>query len=157
MKNQIIENAKHILSSEKEAILIEHGFNSEKKSAVYLSKKTPLYDVDKKLAGIIGLSIDVTEKSVRSFSESIIPEIKREFIIDSSVVKLSLRQQQCLNYLLCGLTAKEIANRLNVSVRTVEQHISATKLKFKCTKKSELINKILSLSSAAITDSPSSQ
>ncbi len=45
---------------------------------------------------------------------------------------LSLREQQCLNYLLAGKTAKEMAKYLNLSYRTVEEYIANLKEKLGC-------------------------
>lgn len=52
---------------------------------------------------------------------------------------LSTREHQCLELILKGRTAKEIATILNISVRTVEIHMRNLKLKTGCRHKSELI------------------
>lgn len=52
---------------------------------------------------------------------------------------LTLRQYDCLYYLIKGMTAKEIANILGLSYRTVQDHFERIKQKFNCHRRSELI------------------
>ncbi|SRR5579883_702988 len=59
-------------------------------------------------------------------------------------INLTQRQMDCLYYLTTGMTAKEIAQRLTLSKRTVEDYIHTLKCKLKCNNKSELIQKALS-------------
>ncbi len=54
---------------------------------------------------------------------------------------LSTRQAECLFFLLRGKSAKTIAKILELSIRTVEDHIDNIKNQFRCYKKSELIEK----------------
>lgn len=53
---------------------------------------------------------------------------------------LSRREFQVAEQLVQGFSAKEIANKLFVSPRTVESHIDNLRLKFNCNSRSELIN-----------------
>ncbi len=53
--------------------------------------------------------------------------------------KLSLRELTCIKKCAEGLTAEKIAKELNLSKRTVENHLLNAKNKFKCKKLSELI------------------
>jgi LuxR family transcriptional regulator, quorum-sensing system regulator SolR len=55
---------------------------------------------------------------------------------------LSIRQLDCAKYLLDGLQYREIASKLNLSVRTIETHIEYLKTKLDCRNKSELILKL---------------
>ena len=56
---------------------------------------------------------------------------------------LSIRQHQCIELLIQGYSAKQIATQLNISHRTVEDHLNALKHKLKAKNKSELIFKFL--------------
>lgn len=58
---------------------------------------------------------------------------------------LSKREEDCVYYLLKGLSAKEIAQKLNISYRTVEFYIKTLKEKLECNKTSSLIVKLLDL------------
>mgnify|MGYP003574912004 FL=1 len=55
-------------------------------------------------------------------------------------ILFSERQIHCLSLTATGKTAKEIAKKLNISIKTVEDHLKAIKFKLKCNKKSELCN-----------------
>lgn len=55
--------------------------------------------------------------------------------------RLSLRQQQCLELAVQGHSAKQIANHLNISHRTVEDHLHTLRQKFHAKNKTELILK----------------
>lgn len=57
-------------------------------------------------------------------------------------VELTERQLQCAEYLLQGKTAREIAELLGLSRRTVEYYLSNIKSKLECKNKAEMILKI---------------
>lgn len=58
---------------------------------------------------------------------------------------LSVRQSECLFYLIRGKTAKTIGDRLHLSPRTIESHIEDIKIKLNCHSKQELIGKAIHL------------
>ena len=58
---------------------------------------------------------------------------------------LGKREIECLQGLIQGKTAKEIARSLNISFRTVEQYLNNTKDKMDVRSKSALLDKILSV------------
>lgn len=57
-------------------------------------------------------------------------------------IYLSLREAECITFLLDGFSPKEIAIRLNISDRTVEKHIDSVKKKTECSFRNELLNKL---------------
>ncbi|CDZ78385.1 DNA-binding transcriptional activator UhpA [Legionella massiliensis] len=58
---------------------------------------------------------------------------------------LNKRETESLFYLMRGYTAKEIAQRLGLSPKTIEYHIEQLKNKLGCSKKSELVEKSIDL------------
>ncbi|MFA6303872.1 MAG: helix-turn-helix transcriptional regulator [Legionella sp.] len=52
---------------------------------------------------------------------------------------LSTREKQCADYLLKGMTAKEIGLKLGLSFRTIEGYIENMKRKLMCRNKIELV------------------
>lgn len=56
---------------------------------------------------------------------------------------LSKREAECLYFLLRGNTAKNIANILRLSPRTVEHYLENVKMKFNVRTKTELIEKTI--------------
>jgi DNA-binding CsgD family transcriptional regulator len=57
----------------------------------------------------------------------------------SQPIQLSPREISCIHYLLKGKTAKEIANHLNLSYRTIEYYLENIRNKTGCRNKYELI------------------
>lgn len=57
--------------------------------------------------------------------------------------QFSLRQQQCVDLLLTGMNNKEIANQLNLSVRTVEKYIATVKNRMNVRTRLELVLNIV--------------
>ncbi len=55
----------------------------------------------------------------------------------------SVREIECLFYILRGKTAKEVGKILQLSYRTVEDHITSIKHKLKVTSKAQLIEKAI--------------
>lgn len=49
--------------------------------------------------------------------------------IEGSLMKLSPKEHDVLTLIACGFTDKEIALKLNISIRTVQSHLSSILLK----------------------------
>jgi DNA-binding CsgD family transcriptional regulator len=58
---------------------------------------------------------------------------------------LSPQELKCIYLLIEGKTAANIAELLNLSLRTVEMHLNSIKLKINCQKKSDIIGTLISL------------
>lgn len=52
----------YVMESKKEQVLEEIGVNIQGKKAIYLTTKSPLFDSENNLVGIVGVSIDITQK-----------------------------------------------------------------------------------------------
>jgi len=72
------------------------------------------------------------------------PSLPKSFYINCAYKKIQLapREAQCLKHLIMGHSAKETANALNLSQRTVENYLDTLKRKTQCRKKYELLSKI---------------
>jgi DNA-binding NarL/FixJ family response regulator len=57
-------------------------------------------------------------------------------------IRLTNRQMECIHLLMKGMTAKDIANELHLSFRTVESYLANIKNRLKCKNKTELIIKL---------------
>ena len=55
---------------------------------------------------------------------------------------LSLREEQCVRYLLEGMSNKQIAWQLQLSTRTIEFYLDNVKSKLSCKNKTQLIDKL---------------
>jgi DNA-binding CsgD family transcriptional regulator len=69
---------------------------------------------------------------------------QEKFMINGelTLVELTEREFDTLFYTMRGLTAKKIAQRLNLSYRTIESYLETLKEKFGCDSKTELRRKI---------------
>ncbi len=64
---------------------------------------------------------------------------KNEFYIEDDNVNITPREMECLQLIIKGFSAKMVANKLFLSVRTIETHLDNIKRKLNCTSKEQLI------------------
>lgn len=84
--------------------------------------------------------VDKINKKIDSSSiKQLFPKKVRENQLISQPMQLSPREVSCVKYLLKGKTAKEIANQLNLSYRTIEYYLENIRGKTGCRNKYELI------------------
>jgi DNA-binding CsgD family transcriptional regulator len=95
---------------------------------VYLTMKTPLYNHDGKMVGVLGLSRVLQQEQWEGDDQ------------------LTDRQEECLTYLVCGYSAKQISQLMNLAPKTIQNHLDNIKAKLGCGRRSELIVKALRLS-----------
>lgn len=124
--------------------------------AFILSHKMPLYSHDKTAIGIKG-SIFLLNSPAQLHSLLKLHKLNEliknsdyqpiQYIVSDNCefFNLSKRESLCLFYLIRGKTAKEIAQHLSISQRTVESHIDNIRMKLSCKTKSEIISKALDL------------
>ncbi|MFN3234583.1 MAG: LuxR C-terminal-related transcriptional regulator [Gammaproteobacteria bacterium] len=135
-----------IIYPQLEPLVGKNGFQ------VMLTEKKPLFDADGRICGIIGSAIKITNKLLLSFTyeldkgvtlssgSAIIISDENYLERKLNIGKLTKREMECFYYILRGYTAKSIATKLNLSVRTVECHLNNVKSKLGCRCKSELID-----------------
>src|SRR5688572_8821586 len=119
----------------------------------FLTKKSPSHDENGRLVGTFGRSINITQ--LFSQMNQLIFEdaqpyqklAKGTYLIgyDDTDIKLSLRQQECLFFLLRGKTAKQIGQQLGLGHRTVESYLETIKIKLNCQNKCALIERAAAL------------
>lgn len=126
-----------------------------------LSFKFPWYDHNDKRIGVFGCSIVIGDQGVYPLADSLslltqtsllMPQGDThvsQFLPGSTLqdIYFSRRETECLHHIVDGKTAKQIANILGLSPRTIEHYIENIKKKMKVHSKAELIAKILSQSS----------
>lgn len=126
-----------------------------------IDRSTPINNSNNECLMITGVALPISESQLfgdayieaSDLIDSIIlkyygllcPEIEHYQLNKNSefyknVCKLTEREKEVLHHILCGLTSKQIANKLSISYRTVETHFNSIKNKFNCNSKSELIS-----------------
>ncbi len=115
----------------------------------YFTYKTPLKNKVGRTMGVLGVSFlcENTEDFSQKFCNLQLPlEISMMNsnvgiqINAESTKMLTLRQYDCLYYLIKGMSAKQIAHTLGLSSRTVEDHLHRLKEKFHCNTRFDLIS-----------------
>ncbi|CAM2976129.1 LuxR family transcriptional regulator [Legionella steigerwaltii] len=117
----------------------------------YISRKAPLHTRQGKVIGVVGISIlidcDISLfTTIQETNPVAIPStIDNVNPTQNSNSQLTPKQIRCLYYLVKGMTIKQIAQQLNLSPRTVEDHLNAAKNKLNCHNRGELIATALQL------------
>lgn len=128
-------------------IEIIHTLDNSENDQTYLLKKNPLRDEHKNIIGIIFLCTPWPQNHLLALLKQIdqkyvsLPNDTTHYSIDANhnPVGLSTRELECLFLQLRGKTAKEIAEILKLSKRTIEYYIDNLKTKFGCLNKTELL------------------
>lgn len=123
------------------------------KETLQLSIKTPLRAKDGTVVGVLGLSRDLPQSPTNDIYQHLcemdgLSHSVGAFANDLDkwkIQKIPARQEECLFYLVQGMTIKQIARQTNLSPRTVEHYLDALKSKLNCHSRSQLITKALQL------------
>lgn len=123
------DNDQAVIYTERPKIVIERCV-SFGEIAYFRSFKSPFYARNGKRLGVFGaVTLLNTEKD------------RQRNIKLHTLAELTKRQAECLYYLTKGKTAKEIAELLCLSHRSIEHYIEAIKIKWDCKNRSKLIEK----------------
>lgn len=123
----------------------------------YIFTKTPLFDEESNCCiGTIFHGTDVTNVTtleIGSFLSRMSTEVASNALLGQNShmlnttfhdIKLTDRQSEVLFYIIRGKTVKQTARYLNLSPRTIEQHLVQLKYKFNASNKHEVIDKAIS-------------
>lgn len=145
----LLQHDQQVINSNKIHIFDETCLRNDDILIRASSVKMPWYYENGGIGGIFGFSV------IGSYNFNYILELTKAINLNhihhaikrlilnkkNEFHQLSLRQIDCLKYLLKGYTYKMIANILKISPRTVETHIEHLNNSLKCQNKSELIEK----------------
>lgn len=121
-----------------------------------LANKSLFFDEDKKPLGTVAHAVELSPGILKDMHFLLDDHMrygsqKKHFssvyCLNNSYgeIKLSMRQAQCLFYVLRGKTNKHIAKILQLSNRTIESYLDNLKIKMNCSNKAELIEKSIDL------------
>jgi DNA-binding CsgD family transcriptional regulator len=148
-----IRNDQHVMTTGNESLCVIIGDYSIGRTAL-ISKTKPVYDTSDNIVGVFAHSKDVTNSNAfRRIMNLAVNDCKiTEKSIDQTIYTLNQhqlpcsitpRQEECLFLLVRGKSIKEIAWIMNISNRTVEDHIAALKINLDCTTWSQMVEKAL--------------
>ena len=150
------EQDKQVIATGKPLQILEIHVDSKDQWRVMINTKNPLRDKSNSICGTFAYCIDITQqfsrmqdilssiqysKSGRLMQGSYILQEGNIVHNTANDFNLTNREHACLLHLLRGRTAKETAEALFISKRTVEKHIDHIRAKFKVTTKSQLYDK----------------
>lgn len=125
------------LLSLKKGILNTNGCPSGVFVMVFLIEEMPFWELSK--------TLDFINTSLCLHSETLATKALIHFPLKPIREQLTRREKDCAQYLCLGMSAREIAIRLNLSKRTVEYYITNMKDKLLVSSKSELVMKLVDL------------
>lgn len=102
--------------------------------------KSPYYE-NGSIKGVIGYAFDITKSYPKLEKFLLDQDLSKDFVNTNEIHKLTLRESECLFFLMRRCTSKEIARLLKLSPRTIEDYIEKLKNKLDCKSKFELIEK----------------
>jgi len=146
----VLQNDKYVISMEKFLAIEERAIVlPDDKNVHCISLKMPCYKPDASLLGIFGISVVLSGNnltptfkeidSLKLFNMLSPAEVTSSFKLPKIFDHLSPREKQVLEFVVKGLSAKRIANKLLLSSRTVEHHIQNIKHSLKLKTKLDLI------------------
>jgi DNA-binding CsgD family transcriptional regulator len=144
-------NDQQVINDNTTGMFIEHGDYKNNNAQTVLSFKTPLTDSANHTVGVFGMSFPLDQdnfaKTTNLITQLGIITCKPLLTLPNNVIKkkhpLTNREKECIYHLIRGMTAKEIAQKLAISYRTVEKHLDNVKEKLHCKTRSELIRTII--------------
>ncbi|MFI4963308.1 MAG: LuxR C-terminal-related transcriptional regulator, partial [Legionellales bacterium] len=148
----LLNNCESVLKQESVKIFDEFNLRHDGRGLQFLSIKFPCYDVAYQLQGILGISIvlgehPLAEAITRLTDLGLLPKgtspQNQPIKLNLCNVALTSRENECLEYTVKGFTAKEIAKKLAISPRTIEEYINQLKFKLGASSKQQMIQKVL--------------
>jgi DNA-binding CsgD family transcriptional regulator len=147
----LLDNCDSVLQQESVKLFDEFNTRFDGRALHFLSIKFPCYGITHQLQGTLGLSIVIGEhplaEAIMHLTQlGLLPKNtphNQAISLDLGNVLLTPREQECLEYTVKGYTAKQIAKKLSISPRTVEDYLNQTKSKLGVATKQEMIQKVL--------------
>lgn len=148
-----MEQDEIVRETQKTLTMLDIHVYADGASKVLLTKKNPYYE-EGKLAGSVYLCTEMYIDSLMKLT-SLLMNSDKKYHLHSETGRsyqimppdlhptLSMREMECVFYILRGGTQKTIAKKINLSPRTVESYINSAKLKLNCRSKNQLIESCL--------------
>lgn len=142
----LIDNCHEVIKAASTKIFEEQNLRQDGLLMQFLSVKMPWYSDSGEIVGVMGISIVLGKHSLSTALSQIksLGFLDQEEVVHNSPFKinniaLTKREIECLQLTVRGFTAKQIAQELEISYRTVEDYLNAVRGKAGVNSKSELI------------------
>ncbi|MDF1797462.1 MAG: LuxR C-terminal-related transcriptional regulator [Coxiellaceae bacterium] len=144
--SSLLANCNQVMLDQKEQIFDEHHTRHDGQDLHFLSFKFPCFQADGQLIGILGISLVVGQHPLSDALETLknlgLLHSNKQPTFNLHGLHLTEREHAILQQTAQGLSAKSIAKYLEISHRTVEEHIKNIKLKFNVSSKQALLHKV---------------
>jgi DNA-binding CsgD family transcriptional regulator len=148
------EEDREVLSGTVSVTLGKYSYVDGKK--IIITQKNPLTDKSGQVIIIVNYITEIKMPTLLNVTQTLaqmniemepvlIDYLKKILLCNDDCINLTPREEECLYYLIRGLSAKEIGRKLDLSNRTVEFYIAAIKDKLNCRKTSALIAKAIGI------------
>lgn len=145
---KVMKNYQEVIHTKTLKIIEECGSRIDDFPLQAISFRYPWF-YEKKVVGAFNISILINQPAIQNFAVSMTEVLATGLLgetievpkLQADSVYFTSRENEILRFLLKGFTAKNIANSLVISKRTVEHHIENMKHKACCNSTIELINK----------------
>ncbi len=142
------QNDRKVILAKNAIQFFETVIYSDGKLRQFLTTKTPKFNEKNIIIGTYAHALDVsglfnqlTKALNQAEKKNNFSLPQRSYIIGQNPdFHLTVRQSECLFFIIRGRTNKEIAKILNLSFRTIECHIEELKDKFNCKTKGNLVD-----------------
>jgi|TARA_R110002126_G_scaffold17798_2_gene68844 DNA-binding CsgD family transcriptional regulator len=149
----LLDNCQQVLHTETTQLYDEVLRIAHKAPCHLFSIKQPLYDEQEMLMGSMGVSIVVGKHPIATALQALTnlgfltsSEKKQENVsiaLNLAGIQLTSREEETLQWMAKGYSAKMIAKELSISHRTIEDYQRQLKEKFNVSSKQALLKKVL--------------
>lgn len=151
---KVRQHDRGVINTKRLQILNEDAtFKNDNTIYQFLSIKFPWYDLNDNIIGIFGFSSIIQDQLLSQmlnqiynlglFDRTTTSKSNNPYHFELKDLKLTKREKQCVFYMIRGKSAKQVAEILNVSPRTIEHYCEILKTKMNVNSKSELIEKVI--------------
>ncbi|CDZ78575.1 two component system sensor kinase SsrB [Legionella massiliensis] len=145
--NQLMQNSRSICRMNRVQVFEERLLNNKGAEQAIFSIKFPWFNQDNQLLGSAGFSFNLQTESMlsslRQLRELGLFNQLTMLVSDNFYEVLTPRENDCAYWLIRGYSAKQIAQKLDLSFRTVEEYLLNMKYKMKVNSKQALIEKLI--------------
>lgn len=151
-----ISQNNHVMKTEESVVVLDvHRYSQDNIHSLF-TIKNPVYGADGSVVAVDCACNEMLDKNLAHFMSSLM-SIDRFLFSDKAesfsytnstplnTVSLSNREEQCLFFLIRGSTAKQIAQKLQLSPSSITSYIENMKVKLDCQTRSQLIEKAIHL------------
>lgn len=141
---------KKAMNQERRVSMLDLHTYADGQTHITRTDKTPLYDTNDQVCGAFAQVCIITgDIEARLYNKCFsnannLLDSKHPVNITMEMIThyddLTVRESECMYYIMRGESSRMISERLSLSARTIEEYTNALKIKLNCTNKSDLLH-----------------